>query len=165
MKFKIIFSGLIVLFVTIGLLIPTPAEASDLRAQKLEKYLEHYNSPLAAHAQILVREADRNKLDYRLLASISGIESTFAQNYIVGSYNAWGWGGGLIYFKSWQDAITQISQGLAQKPYRGTEVEQIAPTYCPPNYSHWSWAVRYFMDQIEQTRVADKVIEPLPLTI
>ncbi len=86
-------SGLIVLLTLIGLALPTAVLASDLRAQEIQIYLEKHGSPLAGEARVFVEEADKNHLDYRLVAAIAGVESTFAKQYVFGTYNAWGWGG------------------------------------------------------------------------
>lgn len=142
-----------------------PTFAVDLRVLKLRKYLDKFNTPLSLQAEKFVSEADANNLDYRLLPAISGVESTFGQKYIVGSYNAYGWGGGLIYFKSWPDGISQISAALTQKPYRGVTPEILAATYCPPNATRWAYNVRYFMEQIEATQLADKPVTNLAITL
>lgn len=160
-----ILSGLIVILAVIGLSFPGSVGAFDMRAQKLETYLEKHNSPLANEAEIFVAEADKNKLDYRLLVAISGVESTFAKQYVVGTYNAWGWGGGYLPFNNWSHAISSISAQLTKAPYRGVEPEILAPIYCPPSYLHWAASVRYFMDKIESTEVADGASLALAITL
>lgn len=136
--------------------------AIDIRAQKLAVFLSNYHSPLVYFAQDFVASADQNGLDYRLLVAIAGVESTFGQNYIYETHNAYGWGGGVIPFKSWPDGIAKVSEGL-KKGYldKGAkEVEQIAPIYCPPTSSHWAAKVRYFMAKIEATDPSDNL--PFP---
>jgi len=181
MKKILSISGLIVVLGAIGLISPFPVSAEysvgadavlrgysykpDFRTAKLEKFLAKFNSPYKDKAAVFVREADKRDLDYRLLVAISGVESTFGRNYIQGSHNAWGWGGGRIYFQSWDQAIERISQGLTQKPYRGKEVEKIAPTYCPPNSAKWTRGVHFFMEQIEKQEIADHASATLPFTL
>src|SRR5579864_6730558 len=53
-------------------------EVRDNRVEILQKFLEQYNSPLASNAETFVKEADKNKIDWKLLPSIAGVESTFA---------------------------------------------------------------------------------------
>jgi len=142
-----------------------PVQAVDLRVVKLKKYFTKLNSPLADKAEVFVAEADKNKLDYRLLPAISGVESTFAKNYIEGTFNAYGWGGGEIRFESWEAGIKKISQSLTQKPYNGVDPDQLAPTYCPPNSVKWAFNVQFFMDQIEKTEAADLPVKELRITI
>src|SRR5215204_5196260 len=51
----------------------------DTRAEVLSKFLEARNSPLAPYAKSFVEEADRNNLDWKLVAAISGNESQFGE--------------------------------------------------------------------------------------
>lgn len=144
-------------------LLAQSALASDFRAIKLARFFHRYNSPLEDYSETFVAEADKNQLDYRLLPAISGVESTFAKNYIPGSYNAYGWGGGVIYFKSWDEGIAQISQGLKTNYVdRGaSDVEKISWIYCPPGNLSWAAKVRHFMEQIEQTDVSVAQTSPI----
>ena len=127
--------------------------AIDNREIKLAKFLASHNSPLSAYSSEFIIQADKHGLDYRLLPAIAGVESTFAQNYIRGSFNAYGWGGGKIYFDSWDDGIAKISEGLKENYVdKGTAtVEEISWIYCPPGNLSWAAKVRYFMNQIDQT--------------
>lgn len=153
-------------------IVPPQAQvaAYDVREVKLSKYLKSVNSPLAEHASTFVREADKNALDYRLLPAIAGVESTFARNYIITSHNAYGWGGGKIYFQSWEEGIAKISNDLKTKYVdRGADtVEKISWIYCPPGNLIWAAKVRYFMNKIEETEVEvknDFLATALPLTL
>ena len=124
----------------------------DNRAQILSQFLAKYNSPLEASAEDFVAAADANGLDWRMLAAISGIESTFGKQMIKGTYNAYGWGGGTIYFDSWSDGIWTISSALKEKYVdRGADnIYKIGRIYCPPN-PQWPYKVQSFMDKIEAT--------------
>src|SRR6266576_2556834 len=51
----------------------------DKRIKTLERYLYRHNSPLSQYAEVLIGEADKNSLDWELLPSIAGVESTFGQ--------------------------------------------------------------------------------------
>lgn len=128
-------------------------EASiDPRITKLENYLNSKKSPLAPYAATFVLAADTNELDYRMLPAITGIESSFGVHLIPASHNPFGWGGGRIYFKDYNEAIFKVANGL-KKGYvdRGAKtVNQIAPIYCPPNAQHWAGAVNSIMNQIEK---------------
>ncbi len=163
MKQKIFLIFLV--FFSISLLSLIKAElavANDIRAQKLTAFLAKYRSPLVYFAQDFVTSADQNSLDYRLLVSISGVESTFGQNLLPGTYNAYGWGGGEIYFNSWPDGIAKVSEGL-RKGYldKGArKIEQIAPIYCPPSSAQWAAKVRFFMAKIEAVPPEDVILPP-----
>ena len=136
------------------LLATTTNYAQDNRTKMLKAYLEQYNSPLADHAQTFVEDADKYNLDWKLVAAISGVESTFGEAIPADSYNGWGWGvygDNVIRFTSWDNAIDTISQGLRER-YLGTSPDSdpymIGPTYAASP----TWAVRVasFMDLIQQ---------------
>ena len=69
-----------------------PTAEQDNRAEILKSYLEQYNSPLADHADTLIKEADANQLDWKMVAAIAGVESGFGEAIPAYSYNAWGFG-------------------------------------------------------------------------
>lgn len=132
----------------------------DIRVQVLRAYLAQYDSPLQNKAESFVAAADEYGLDWKLVAAISGVESTFGK-FIPGSpdyssYNAWGWGvygDQAIYFKSWDEGIYTVSQGLKENYIdRGlTDPYTINRMYSTS--SAWGDHVSYFlndMDQFEQ---------------
>lgn len=139
------------------LFVTKPILASDLRVFKVAKYLKNQDSPLVNFAPNFIAEADKNKLDYRMLVAISGVESTFGKFYLDDTYNAYGWGGGLIKFSSWPEGIASISADLKTKyvDKGAKDIYQIGRIYCPPNSANWSSKVQYFMDKIENTEVVD----------
>ena len=55
--------------------VPIPEKVIDKRVTEIETYLNKRNSPLAKYAEEFVKAADEYKIDYRLVASISVIES------------------------------------------------------------------------------------------
>src|SRR5258706_9253508 len=82
----------------------------DVRVTRLHSFLQSYDSPLADEAKTFIQEADKNNLDWKLVAAISGVESTFGKQIPPGSYNGWGWGiptgaQSGIGFKDWGDGI------------------------------------------------------------
>lgn len=122
----------------------------DLRAQALKNVLEKYKSPLADSADEFVSYADKYFIDWRLLSAISGVESTFGHSMIDGSHNAYGWGGGRIYFTSCEDGINKISKSLRENYYeRGADtVYKIGPIYAAN--PHWAARVSVYMDEIDR---------------
>ena len=122
----------------------------DSRVIALRNVLEQYNSVLAPEAENFVYYADKHGIDWRLLVSISGLESGFASQYVEGTYNAYGWGGGYIYFDSWENGIDSISYALRKNYYdRGADtVEKIGPIYAAN--PHWSQRIRGFMSRIDK---------------
>lgn len=129
-------------------------QVKDNRAQILKAFLTRYNSPFANEANTFVQQADKNRLDWRLLVAISGVESTFGQAYPQGTYNAWGWG---IYgtnmhgFTSWEDAITTISSELRARymdKWGAKNVYQIGSFYAAS--PTWASRVDSFMAKMSQ---------------
>src|SRR3972149_7709135 len=108
----------------------------DQRSVKLQKYLEWRRSPMAEEAAAFVAQADRHSLDWRLVAAIAGLESTFGRAVPSGSYNAWGWGiptgaSSGIAFASWEHGIATVSEGLRQRyiDEGNVTIEQIGRIY------------------------------------
>ena len=129
-------------------------KGSDYRVKVLKKYLEAKNSPLADNAGDFVSYADKYNLDWKFVAAISGLESTFGQQIPNNSYNAWGWGiygDNMIRFNSWDEGIKTISQGLRDRymnQWGATDVYTIGSMYA----SSPTWAVRVdgFMNDIQK---------------
>ena len=131
----------------------------DNRALVLKEFLNEYNSPLAPYADDFVASADRYNLDWRLVASIAGLESTFGKHIPADSQNAWGWG---IYgdnvkrFNSWEEGIETISKGLREN-YLGENPES-NPYLIGSKYAAsptWAQRVTFFMNKMEQYSVND----------
>src|SRR3989344_2085956 len=89
-----------------------PKQADDLRVEAVKNMFRQNNSPLEPYAQVYVEAADKYNVNWRLLPAISGLESSFGKFLMPNSYNAYGWGGGHIYFKDWKDGIFTITQTL-----------------------------------------------------
>lgn len=122
----------------------------DYRVINLRNFLEKYNSPLAIYAEDIVKYADKNNIDYRLVPAISGVESTFGKKIPYDSYNAYGWANGDYKFESWSDSIATVSSVL-KKNYidRGAvTVQQISRIYAPPSTT-WGSNVSFFMSKID----------------
>jgi hypothetical protein len=128
----------------------------DSRASTLRGFLAGFDSPIANDAEVFVREADRNNLDWRLVAAIAGAESTFGKHIPTGSYNAWGWGVFTgtqdgIHFADWAEGIAIVSEGL-RKNYLdkgATDLYEIGWIYAA-NGQSWGDHVGFFMEKITQ---------------
>lgn len=123
----------------------------DERAKILSNYLAKYNSPMQYHAQDFIDAADKYGLDWRMLPSIAGVESTFGKR-IPGGYNAYGWGvygKNAIYFKSWRDGMFTVAKGLRENylnkglndPYKINRIYAASPS--------WGTKVSRFMRDLE----------------
>lgn len=135
---------------------PTLTEVSykqlDERAKILSDYLASYSSPLQYHAQDFIDAANEYGLDWRLVISIAGVESTFGKQ-IPGGFNGWGWGvygSQAIYFSSWREGIFTVSKGLKEDyisrgltdPYSMNRRYAASPA--------WGRKVAYFMNDLEK---------------
>lgn len=130
-------------------------EEIDIRPLILQKYLGKHNSPLANYSRELVYFADLYEVDWRLVAAISGVESTFGKNFPKNSFNAYGWANGKYQFNSWEESIEIVTKTLREKYYDmgATNIKKISSRYAPPSKS-WSWKVKYFMNEIDSIPVA-----------
>ncbi len=137
---------------------------NDMRAKALENVFKKYNSPLVSEAKAYVELADKHGIDWKLLPAISGLESSFGVHLMPNSYNAYGWGGGHIYFESWSDGIDKILASLKKNYYnRGADtVYEIAPIYAESKT--WAPRVTSFMNMIE-SELERLNNEELPITI
>lgn len=144
-------------------------ETTDTRVSRLRMFLQSYDSPLAADAETFVREADKYNLDWKLVAAIAGVESTFGKQIPTGSFNGWGWGvftgtQSGVNFKDWREGIAVVSEGLRTNYMdRGaTDIYAMGWIYAA-NGDSWANHVRYFVDKLE-TFVPTEVAQ-LPVVI
>jgi hypothetical protein len=124
----------------------------------LENFMK--NSPMAAYAESIVREADRLNIDYRILPAIAMCESNLGKRIPSSdSYNAWGIA---VYtgtnsgakFKNWDEAITWVSEYIHTKYIQNNliDVKDIGAIYAPPSVENghsWANCVEGFMRSIE----------------
>lgn len=128
--------------------------SADARPEIIRQYLDFYHSPLSPLADYIVADADKFKIDYRLITAIAQQESNLCKIIPPGSYNCWGWGitGSSTYgFKSYQQGIDEVSEGLREnyldKGY--TTVEQIMSKYTPLSNGSWANGVNTFMSDMQ----------------
>jgi hypothetical protein len=129
----------------------------DPRIVAMKKFLDDYHSPMAPYAETFIDEADEYGLDWRMVASISGVESAFGNLIPYQSNNGWGWRGGpngaYSLFTSWNDGIITVTRGLALGYGITLTPFDIESTYCPPcgeNPAHlWANGVNNFMNELQ----------------
>lgn len=135
------------------------AKPIDKRALVLKNYLAKHNSPLENSAQDFIDAADKYNIDWKLVVSISGVESTFGKHVPGGhdplytSYNGWGWGvygDNALGFKSWRDAIFTISKGLRENYVDKGYTEPLVMNKKYASSPTWGVRVVYFMNEIEK---------------
>ncbi len=93
----------------------------DLRASVLRKFLHDNHCPDEEYAAMFIAEADTHGLDWRLLPSISVIESGGGRT--ARGNNLFGWSNGKSSFRSFGEAIHEVAASLATaRPYKGKDL-------------------------------------------
>lgn len=133
--------------------------ASDARAYLVESFLKHHDSPMAPFSQIIVNEADKNGIDFRLVTAIAMCESNAGKRMPKkDEFNAFGIA---VYtgqlngksFDSWPHAIEWVSNYIKTRYFdRGiTDLHDIGAIWAPPSvetgYS-WTNCVESFKKEI-----------------
>jgi len=108
---------------------------SDPRLPLLQAFFRDAHSPLHALAPDFLEAADHHSLDWRLLPSISMVETGCGRTAV--GKNIFGWDSGRKQFASFRDAIQLVASRLGNsKLYRGKDLVQILATYNPrPDYA------------------------------
>lgn len=137
----------------------TEIRTEDPRVIAMQKFLLAYNSPMYPYSKNFIEEADKYGLDWRLVASISGVESAFGNLIPKGTNNGWGWRGtnatiqGWSQFPTWGDGIATVTKGLATGYGVTLTPFEIEPSYCPPcgaNPAHvWANGVSRYMRELD----------------
>lgn len=131
-------------------------EAEDGRIQALEEFFESYNSPLKSYASVIVSEADKHNIDYRLIPAIAMQESTLCKKIIKDSYNCWGfgiYGGKVTKFANYEEAIETVTRTLSKKYVQKglEEPHEIVQKYTPSDEGKWANVVNMMMEEIKNT--------------
>lgn len=120
----------------------------DARPLLLGAFLQSYDSPMAPYANVMVREADKNGIDFRLLVAIAMCESNLGKHMPTSdSYNAFGIA---VYtgqitgatFNNWPHAIEWVSQYIKENYYNQgiTDLKAIGAKWAPPSVNTgYSW--------------------------
>lgn len=107
----------------------------DPRLRALEEFFADRDCPLSDSAAEFISAADQNRLDWRLLPSISMIESSGGK--ACRNNNVFGWDSGREEFASVQAGIHFVASQLANsRLYKNKNLEQKLLTYNPqPEYA------------------------------
>lgn len=137
---------------------PTPARATapsaatdyrhDVRYLCLQKFFARADCPAVKLVDVFLEAADDCHLDWRLLPSLSFVETGGGKAAI--NNNLFGWASGRAHFDSLAAGIHQVAFQLAHRPpYRHKNIAQILRIYNPsPDYGRKVTAV---MQQIAPT--------------
>jgi hypothetical protein len=97
-----------------------PRTAPDPRTLRLQDFLARLHCPITAMAAEFIRAADENHLDWRLLPSISVVESGGGKAYR--NNNIFGWNNGLEPFPSLRAGLDLVAYKLGRSPlYRNRD--------------------------------------------
>lgn len=128
------------------------ADGERIDAERIRPWLEGRGSPLADHAETLIEAGVAHEVDPRLVIGIAAIESSVGTRLPASTHNAWGWSGtgphGLHAWGSWPEAIEDFTARLARIYDVDRVDEEMARTYCPPNWRAWLDTVRWVIDDL-----------------
>jgi hypothetical protein len=100
----------------------------DLREAILRKFFKDNHCPAANYADLFVKESDEHGLDWRLLPSLSMVETGGGRT--APNNNLFGWSNGKTTFDSISTAIHHVATFLeVGKPYRGKDLNAKLLTY------------------------------------
>jgi hypothetical protein len=126
---------------------------NDPRLSRLQKFFGDRDCPLRDSAKDFLVAADQNHLDWRLLPSISIIESSGGKYY--GNNNVFGWGSCKEKFSSVRAGIHYVAAQLGKsRRYRDKDIDSKLQMYNPlPEYSQRVKAVMRSIGSCAQPRV------------
>ena len=109
----------------------TPADyKADRRFKILKAFFSKADCPARHYAQAFLEAADRYDLDWRLLPSLSFVESSGGKS--APNNNMFGWNSGRTRFTSLAAGIHSVGYWLTHLPlYRGKDVDSLLATYNP----------------------------------
>lgn len=100
----------------------------DLREVILRKFLKTNHCPDQEYAELMIAEADAHGLDWRLLPSLSLVETGGGRT--AKGNNLFGWANGKMAFATIGEGIRHVATALAgAKAYRGKSIDNILLTY------------------------------------
>ena len=126
---------------------------NDPRLWRLEKFFSDRDCPLRDVAKDFLIAADQNHLDWRLLPSISFIESSGGKDYR--NNNVFGWDSCKERFPSVRAGIHYVAAQLGKsKRYKGKDLDSKLQTYNPvPEYCQRVKAVMRSIGSCSEARM------------
>jgi hypothetical protein len=124
---------------------PSGGATADPRLRRLQNFFDAIDAPAKAYAHVFLSVADTHDLDWRLLPSISFVETTGGK--AARNNNLFGWDCGRAEFKSISEGIRTVAYRLAHSAlYKNKPLDDLLAVYNPnPEYSR---AVRSVMNRI-----------------
>ena len=119
--------------------------SGDMRYQMLHSFFQKFNCPADAYTSEFLKAADIYNLDWRLLPSISFVET--AGGKVSPNNNIFGWDNGRARFRSLAAGIYAVGYQLAYSDvYRNKGLDEVLTVYNP--VGRYARAVENVMDQI-----------------
>ena len=107
-----------------------PRTTTDPRLVRLKQFLAVRDCPINEYAADFIQAADRNDLDWRLLPSISLVESSGGKSFV--NNNVFGWRSCKERFSSVREGIHYVASRLANSDlYREKSLDEKLKTYNP----------------------------------
>lgn len=130
----VLFTGLVSLPLVkspqLALRIPPPHVRQDPRLEPLRRFFEQSDCPALEYAHVFLEAADDYDLDWRLLPSISYIESTGGKT--AANNNLFGWDSGRAEFPTPTAGIHTVAYRLTHSErYREKSLDQKLAIYNP----------------------------------
>jgi len=107
-----------------------PDYGQDPRLRSLRSFFEELGCPAREYAHVFLEAADAYKLDWRLLPSLSWIESSGGKT--AHNNNLFGWNSGRASFPTPATSIHRVGFSLTySSPYKGKGLDGILQAYNP----------------------------------
>jgi hypothetical protein len=125
--------------------VPPSDYRKDSRFEALRKFFVKGECPAQEYSAAFLEAADRYELDWRLLPSLSYVESTGGKQ--ARNNNLFGWDSGRAQFSSPTEGIHQVGYRLAYSAlYRDKDLDEVLATYNPS--AEYAQKVKFIMRQI-----------------
>jgi|SRR5579871_1960899 len=148
----IVFAGIVSLPMAVsprlGQGVPGPDYKNDPRLERIRTFFSTLDCPAWRYASTFLEAADDYALDWRLLPSLSYVESTGGK--AAHNNNLFGWNSGRASFSSPHAAIHTIAFHLTHaKAYRDKDLDALLFTYNP--HAEYAAKVKSVMRRIAPT--------------
>lgn len=128
-----------------------PAVSTDPRLIRIRQYFLERDCPAHRYAEDFILAADRHQLDWRLLPSLSMVESTGGKE--ARNNNMFGWDNCDVGFETDRHGIYHVAARLSEsKFYKGKTLDQKLRTYNPKR--EYGKRVKFVMAQLGPHQLA-----------
>jgi hypothetical protein len=134
---------------------PRPADMAvsktDPRLTRVKQFFQQRDCPAQVYAADFITAADQHDLDWRLLPSLSFIESGGGK--VAYNNNMFGWDNCKLKFRSTREGIYRVASKLGKsRMYRKKNVDQVLKLYNPRR--EYTIAVKAVMSQLGPAELA-----------